>query len=314
MLLLLNLVFCVNSYSQDIKVINTKDLVSISRRVGLDSVLSLVRNIPISSFDSVVYCDLVKEVASSKPSDRVSEFFTQYIMTHYDETFKDDVFEYFSKEKELVKTYKSRRRGGLPIISDNYLLAMVRYSNLKTEGLLCDYYKEWKNKSKEFAKDYERGKEALLGRKDCLQQSFKDCHTSCYKTLKALDLLKSTFPDSIKYKSHIKYVSRYCKKDLSIRVRSFDSGVRRPYPIDTIKLSRPFKSFGDFDVNKIAEFKEMTKWYNDECSWRILVYKEKIAYFDVGSQSGPECGGGFFYWLELLGDTIVVHEIYQWVS
>jgi len=313
-LILLNLLFCSVVYGQSLHIINTKDLVSVSKRVGLDSVLRIIRNIPVEALDSVSYYNLVKEVSGSSSSRRVSRFFTQYIMKYHNEIFEDDVYEYFKNDVKLIKGFKPRRYGYLPEIPDINLLAMVKYSNNRTEGLLIEYYKEWNKKSKEYINDYKKGEKEILGMKDMLQEPFEDCNKNCLKVLKALDLIKSTFFDSVKYKSHAKYLSKYAKRDLHLYLERDDNGSRLRNPVDTIIISGSFKTIADVDLNNSPKFKKLIRGYCSSYSWWWLVYNGKIAYLDVGYQSGPECGAGDLYWLELVDNMVIVHQVYEWIS
>lgn len=187
-------------------------------------------------------------------------------MKYNNEIFKDDVYEYFSKDVELIKKIKPHRYGHLPEIPDINLLAMVKYLSNGAEGLLIEYYKGWNKKSTEYINDYKKGEKEILGIKDKLQEPFKGCHRNCIKVLKALDLINSSFFDSTKYKSHAKYLCKYDRKDLRLCYDKNDE-LRYKNPVDTIYVLDSYETIGSIDLEKNVQFNKIIWGYRGLCSW-----------------------------------------------
>ena len=311
------LFFSLNVFGQDLRIVNTKDLIEISEKYGLDSVLILTKGRPIFYIDKTTTEQLVKQIKHNKPSYNIEEFLVDYTLCMKKTNLSEVLHEYFNRKKDEIKDYNSNDYyGSLPHISQNSLFALIENPSKQTDSLLLEYYELWNEKSTYYVQDYEKGLKEKYGReKEKLMSPYEDCHYNCYILQRFLKEMKSQFHNQKKLKYHQKRMAYYLRDGFGIGKEVDCSQYALKNNIyKTIKLTKSYNSIGDIDFDKEVELEKLFHRYNDSDCWKFLIFNEKKGYLDLGCQYAPLAGHGVFYWLELKNDNLIIHELYTWVS
>jgi hypothetical protein len=310
------LIVSLNLSGQDLRILNTKDLIPISNSFGLDSSLNLTANIPIYYIDPDVAKQLVGLTKNTKSSSKIEYFLVDYALHIPDnKNLPDLLYDYFNKQRALINDYEPDYPYSLPRISQDALFALIEYPTDKTDSLLIGYYKDWNDKSKKYHSDYLKGKSETNSRqKEKLMSPFEDCNYNCYVILLALDSLGSDFFNKDTLVKHQSNLKLYLQDGFGIYKSGDFTKYNESNQIKSIKLSKAYGSIGEIDFNKEPELKELLKGYNNSYCWKFLMYNNQIGYLDLGCQSAPLAGEGILYRLELSKNKLIIHEIKTWIS
>lgn len=309
------LILSLNVSGQNLRILNTKDLVKISEDSGLDSALNLTSGIPIYYIDKLVAKKLVERTQIERSSDKVERFLVDYALHVKDNNLPKILYSYFDKQRNDITNYKPDNFGSMPRISEDALVALIVNSSNKTDSLLFQYYHDWEVKSKVYESDYLKGKAEMDARKkEKLMSPFEDCNYNCYTILLALDSMNSKFFDQTKLERHQKNLKYYWQGGFHFDKTGDFTDYKSDNAFKTIILKTQYNTIGDIDVNKESEFKELLNRYDKSYCWKFIMYNDKIGYLDLGCQSGPEAGSGELFRLELKGNKLIIHEIQFWIS
>lgn len=317
MLFVYALFFSLSIFGQDLRIVNTKDLIEISKKYGLDSVLVLTKGRPIFYIDKTTTEQLIKEIEHNKPSYNIEEFLVDYVLCMKNANLSGVLYEYFNRKKDEIKDYISTDYyNSIPCISQNSLFALIKNSSKQTDSLLFEYYELWNEKSIYYIQDYEKGILEENGRKkEILMSLYEDCQYNCYILQRFLKEMKSQFYNQEKLEYHQKRMAYYWRdgfgigKNVDCSQYALKSNIYK-----SIKLTKNYNSIGDIDFDKEVELKKFFERYNKSYCWKFLIFNNKNGYLDLGCQSGSLAGFGIFYWLELKNDNLRIHELYTWVS
>jgi hypothetical protein len=317
MLFVCAIFFSLSVFGQDLRVLNTKDLIGISEKYGLDSVLVLTKGISIFYIDQTTTEQLVKHIKKNKPSYNIENFLVDYALCVKKANHSEVLHEYFRRKKDEIKDYNANDYyGSLPEISQNSLFALIENSSKQTDSLLLEYYELWNEKLTYYKQDYEKGLKEKYGReKEKLMSPYEDGHCNCYILQRFLKEMGSPLYDQEKLEYHQKNLVSYLRdgfaigKNVDCSRYSLKSNIH-----NSIKLTKSYNSIGDIDFDKEVELKKLFNRYNESDCWKFIVFNYKNGYLDLGCQSGPLAGFGIFYWLELKNDNLIIHELYTWVS
>jgi hypothetical protein len=305
-----------NLSGQDISTLNTKDLIEVSNKFGLDSALNLAAHLPIYYIDPSTASLMIDLTKTAEPSSKIEYFLVDYALhTNNNINLPFLLFDYFSKKRPLIKEYDTNYPYGLPSISQDALFALIEYPTEKTDSLLIWYYNDWNDKSKKYYSDYLKGKtEPLSRKKEKLMAPFEACNYNCYVILLALDNLGSDFFDKDKLEKHQSNLKSYWQSGFGIYKTGHLTDYNVSNQIKSITLSKSYNSLGEIDYKKEPELKELLKGFKKSYCWEFLMYNADIGYLDLGCQSAPLAGHGIIYRLELTKNTLIVHEIEYWIS
>jgi hypothetical protein len=311
---LILLVFGLIAKAQELRTVETRELIPIAEKFGLDSALNLVVGMPTYYLDSITTIGLVKTIEESKPTSQITYFLIDYSLKFDNPDLTEIIYNYYSSQKDLIKVEQPKEYGGFSNISNDELLTIIKYADNKTETLLIELYNEWNLKSVDYLGDYQKGFEKNYpGKQERLQEPFRDCNLNCYKILIALDKLDSSFPDSIKYNKHRDYLKEYNRGTMLYKSGAFTDYLKMSIT-DTIEISPSIKSLGEIDFRKHDKFKKIFKVYNKSYCWKFLLYHEKKGYLDLGCQSAPLAGHGTLLFLEIKENKLFIYEIQSWIS
>jgi hypothetical protein len=286
---------------QNIKLLNTKDLINIAENYGLDSAIITAKGIPIYYIDKPTSVALIKKIPNQKSSDRIENFLVDYFLHENNKDLSYILYDYFDKKKNEIKDCTPDRFNHLPKISEEALITLMDNCSTKTDSLLYTYYQLWNEKSNNY-----KG------------SPFEDCNFNCYRILLALDSMKSKFFDQEKLDKHRENLVYYLRDGFSFgnsfNVMSDYNKYNDQYLYKSLKLKRIYNSFTDIVSNNEPEFQNLISEYDKSDCWKFIMFNGKIGYLDIGRQSGPLDGDGAFYRLEINGDTLNVYLLYTWIS
>ena len=316
------LILSLNIFGQELKILNTKDLVEIAEKYGLDSALVRTYGTPIFHIDKTSAEQLVKLIKYNKPSNRIEEFLVDYALCGNDANLSEILHDFFNRKKDEIKEYVPSGYGYFPSISIKKLFILIANSTKQTDSLLFDYYKLWNEKSTYYKEDYERGfKEKNERKKEELMTPYQCCNNNCHTILSFLKQMNSPLYSKNKQEYHKKFLKTYWIskfadwEDEFARNKKDCSEYTQNNVYKTITLTKEYNSIGDIDFDEEVELKDLFNEYNDESNcWKLLMYNDKNGYLDLGCQWDILAGGGVFYRLELKNDILIIHEIYTWVS
>jgi len=302
-------------FGQDLRILNTKELIGISEKYGLDSTLMLTKGIPIFHIDKTTTEQLAKQIKYNKPSYIIEEFLVDYALCMNEANLSEILHEYFNRKKYEIQEYLPDNSGRLPRISQNLLFALIENPSKQTVSLLLNYYELWNEKSTYYKQDYERGVEEKNRReKEKLMSSYEDCNYNCYILQRFLKQIKSPFYNQEKLEYHQEKLAYYWRDGFGIEKNVDCAEYVRNNVYKSIKLTRNYNSIGEIDFYKEVELKELFDDYDETHCWKFLIYNDKNGYLDLGCQSGPLAGFGVFYRLELKNNKLIIHELYTWIS
>jgi hypothetical protein len=307
------LIVTLNTWSQKLIIQPTCDLIKISENYGLDSALTRTNRLPIDYIDSLTAVTLIGNIAKSEPTYQTTKFLANYSLKHEYSELTNIIFEYYSLCKSQIVNFKVEDFSGLPVMSDDEILAILKYSDNRTENLLIDLYKQWNEKSLQYIEDYTNGpKENYPGWQQRLMQPYIDCNENCAKILSSLKKINSSFYDSTKFDSHAKYLEEH-KRNHTFYYSGESTNYNVIIPTHTILLAQHYKSLCDIDYTK-SEFKRIFKGFTKNDCWKFLLCNDLIGYLDLGCQFAEEDGFGVLMRIELKGEKLLIFEIERWIS
>jgi hypothetical protein len=300
---------------QDLRIINTKDLINISNTYGLDSALKMTEGIPIYYIDSLTAHELARQINKNTYSETIESFLVDFSL-HLDFPELSEIINRFiDKKTNQIVSYEPNDLGELPEISNDELIAIIKRSNAKTDSFLINYYNSWLVKSTIFKDQYIKGiNENNSSNSETLIKPFQLCNLNCYKILLALDSLKSNFTDKVKLQNHYSFLSEFDKRVSLYRYGDFIDYNKQVNP-DTLILTKGYNSIGEIDFINEPELKDLQKGYIKSFCWKFLIYNFRTGYLDLGCQSGPLAGQGIMYRMELINNNMLkMTIIVNWIS
>ena len=300
---------------QDLRILNTKDLISNSNTYGLDSAISMTEGLPIYYLDFLTALELAQQIDKNKYSENIESFLIDFSLHSDFEVLSVVMNKFIDKKTKQIISYKPNDFGELPEISNDELIAIIQRSNNKTDSFLINYYNSWLSKSTTYKDEYLKGINDINSSKsETLIKPFQTCNLNCYKILLALDSLKNKFADSMKFQNHYFFLSEFDKRESLYRYGDFIN-YKKQTDSDTLFLSREYNSIGDIDFSKEPELKKLLKGYGEWFCWKFVIYNFRIGYLDLGCQSGPLAGHGIMYRMELIDNNrLKITVISNWIS
>jgi len=309
------LILAFNAFNQDLRLLDTKSLIDISKNHGLDSALNLTSNIPIYIIDKITTQRLIEHTLVNRPSSRIEDFLVDYALHFHNSEISEILHDYFERKRGEIENYEPDYFNSLPRISQDALVALIENNSKKTDSLLIKYYQDWKVKSAAYEADYLKGLvETNERKKEKLMSPFEDCNYNCYNVLLALDRLKSKFANKKKLDYHQKKLKDYWQSGFPLSKTGDFTNYNENNIFKTIKLTNHYETLGDIAFNEEQQLKELTKLYNEYYCWKFIMYNEKIGYLDLGCQSGPLAGNGVLYRLELKDNILILYRLKTWIS
>lgn len=316
-LLIFMFLFSMNFWGREICVINTKDLLRISNEFGLDSAIRITREMPIYILDRSTTDSLINQAKYCRPTYDIEHFLVDYALNvKTNRLFPDILLQHFENLVSDSDYYKPNSWGWINHVWDNELVALKSNRTSKTDSVLIAFYNRWLQKTIEHKSKYLEGIKLKDSRqKEILTSPFETVTENCYLILLALRDMKSTFATQEKLQMHLKYLKYYTSFNSILSANNETENYNSKKDIYlTIKLTRPYKSIGEIEIQNEPALNNLISGYNKSYCWKYIWYNITDGFLDLGCQSGPLAGGGAKYRLELSGKILKLYVICDWIS
>jgi len=297
MLILCLLTFSLNLFGQKLNLINTKDLVEISEKYGLDSALKEFMPHPLYYIDEATTKELIKHIKNNEPSDIIEQFLVDYALCAKDTTISEILHDFFIRTRDKIKDEMKKDKEYLPYynrwslnILPNSFFALIENPHRQTDTLLLEYYEIWNEIATYYKK--ERWKKML----------YKDFNHNCCVLQLFLKQMESPLYNPKKLKEHQKRLNYRVSIEKTIDCSKYT----QVNVYKSIKLTKSYNSIGEINFEEETELKELIHRRNNRrhC-WKWLIYNDKKGYLDVGCNYDIN-----LFRLELKEDELVIHKIY----
>ncbi len=301
--------------SQEIKRINTKDLISVSNEFGLDSALHLSGGFPIYRIDSATAITLLDKMTNYKRYTR-SEYFFNEMAHNWSNDFVKDKTEMFAiSQIERISAIKSNEFDSLIVFDDKLAISIVKQNLISLDSLLLNCYESnllLSDTLKEmfpsgfvrFFKSFKYGTLPIV-------RAYEDCNKNCFKIMQTLGELKSNKFDSKKMQYHHDKLRPYQQNRDFYRFKEYYG----EYDTVTVKLSADYNTISELDFNNETELYQIIKGFDDEKCWKFIIQNDKKGFLDLGCQFAPLSGFGVKYKLVLIDkNRLQIIKIGEWIS
>lgn len=300
--------------SQEIKRINTKDLISVSNEFGLDSALHLSGGFPIYQIDSIPALDLLDKMTT----------YTRYTPSEY---FFNEMAHTWTNEKVKFKTHclamlqineirsKKRNKHNRHIVLDDKLIISIIRQNVQIEQQLISCYNFCDSLSdcqkKEFPNFFQRIPNAFTGETPTIVDDYKASQENCYKIMRLLGELKSDYFDSKKFHNHKSKLRPY-ERDKDIfrfeeHYREYDSVI--------VNLKGNYNSINELDFSNEPELQKIIKGFEADKCWQFILQNDRKGFLNLGCSFAPLAGHGVHYKIELIdSNKLLIMKIGEWIS
>jgi hypothetical protein len=260
-LILLSIIL--KSYGQNIDIINTKDLISISKSDGLISALKKIENVPIYYIDRLTTQKLLQQTLNQSYSFDIESFLLNL-------TLDDKLPELAKPLNNLIQL---KRKSALTTdvedyqqIDKNEMYFIFNNHNKRTEYYLIQYYKTWLNLAKKNRADYFLGKSDSVKLKYAnlnvsasnrifyLMKPYKICNFNCYIIMLTLKKMGSDFAVNSRLNYHKKYGEATDINGTIFKHEKGNSFLQKTTP-RTIKLNKRYNTIKDIDFSNELNFK-----------------------------------------------------------
>lgn len=306
---ILFILICTNGFSQDFRVINTKDLPElVSTKKALDSILLLTNNIPMVQLDKETSLELCKLSVFYPPSSLVENILIDYASKYQDKIIASLLEKYLIKKIEEIP--KVNPQGyGFPRIEDDFLLTVVANKTRNSDSLLICYYDAWNKKLKESREtnNTDTAQNVPL-KKAIIESRIHDSNINCYYILLALNLLNNDFYNDQVIEYHRANLKKY---ERDFKLEKDDDWKLKP---KIIFKEKRLTSIEFLDLLEENWFKDFSKGYNERCCCnKTLIYNKEIGYLSMGCVFNEFAGRGIKYKIKIRGKTIKIYNISTWI-
>jgi hypothetical protein len=268
-----------NIQGQKLEIIQTKDLLKISKQYGLDSAIIKSGDTPLHQLDIKTANLLVREASLNKGSYRINEFLFMYSLYAKDSDIGRILYDYFIKKRNIEKNTVIGYNGKTLKLNRQAIHAMARNPVLETEKYFIDTYKYWAGKSTKYFKKYSNCNDSV--RRLELLNDYNECNSNCFDLQYGLYYLKSKFYDKNKFDSIRNLLPRTWRYSL------YEPPDGYVYYEDTTKseiihLQGNYDNIGHIDFDNEVSLKKYFRNNTDSKCWSKIVYNELIGYYDVG--------------------------------
>lgn len=300
--------------SQEIKRINTKDLISVSNEFGLDSALHLSGGFPIYRIDSITALDLLDKMTTYTRYTPSEYFFNEMAHTWTNEKVKNKTQSLALLQLNEIKSQKRNKYNRLIVLDDKLIISIIR-QKVRIEQQLISCYKFCdslsKCQKKEFPNFFQRIPNAFTGETPLIIEDYNASQKNCYKIMRLLGELKSDYYNSQKYNYHKSKLRPY-ERDKDIFRFEEHYG---EYDSITVNLNGNYNSINELDFNKEPELQKIIKGFDKDRCWEFILQNDSKGFLDLGCQFAPLSGFGVKYKLALIDkNRLQIIKIEEWIS
>lgn len=303
-----------SNFAQEIRKVNTIDLIPIAERFGLDSALKVSGGFPIYIIDTTTALDLLRYVNTYVNYSKSEYFFTTMAHNWITPELKEKTFDLLNKE--IIKGLKSKStdHGNFPILDDKLLICIAKQKPDAVEDLLINYYEYWNKLAdsirltyprviKRFFNSFSKGNPCVV--------SYEDCNMNCYNILWVLKSIQSNFYTQEKLDYNNSKLRKWQQNHDPLRFE------RKHYEIQerVLQLKNDYESISSLDFVNEPELDQLTRVMDSTKCWKFLLYNGKLGILDIGCSYGPLAGNGTTYKIELIDrNRIKIKIISGWIS
>ena len=315
-------------FGQNLKIVNTKDLIGISKKYGLNSALEksgvyayyldVGRRPVIFDIDDETTRELIKHIKNNKPSKTIEAFLVAYALCVQNPEMATMLYDYFDREKDELINYNPVPERNLSLeMSQNSLFALIENPLVNTDSLLFKYYELWNQKIPFYLQYYQQGlEEKDRAKQETLMKAYEQCNYNCYILQRFLKQMESPLYDQEKMEYHQKNLVSYLRNGFAISKKEVKcSGYENNNIFKTIKLSKNYNFIGDINFKKELKWKELIRGYNKtHCGGGFLMFNGEMGYLSLSCYYDALAAHGVSYKLELKGNKLIIYRISSWVS
>ena len=308
------IILTANSYSQKIERINTKDLIKISNKFGLDSALNLSGGLPIYRIDSVTALELLEGMKTYIRYTPSEHFFNEMAHTWINDKVKFKTQSLALHQLNEIKSKKRNKYNRLIVLDDKLIISII-IQKVQIEQQLIACYNVCDSLSycqkKEFPTFFQRIPNAFTGKTPLIVEDYKASQKNCYKIMKLLGELNSNYFDSKKYRYHKSKLKPYERDNDIFRYKEYYG----EYDSVVISLNGEYDSINELDFSVEPELQKITKVFRQDKCWEFILQNEKKGLLSFGCSFGPLYGFGVHYKIELIEkNKLLIMKIGEWIS
>lgn len=300
--------------SQEIQRINTKDLISVSNKFGLDSALHLSGGFPIYRIDSITALDLLDKMITYTRYSPSEYFFNEMAHNWTNEKVKFKTQNLALLQLNEIKSKKRDKYNNLIVLDDKLIISIIKQEIQIEQQLIscynfCDSLSDCQKK--EFPNFFQRIPNAFTGETPLIIKDYKASQENCYKIMRLLGELKSDYFDPKKYKYHKSKLRPY-ERDRDIfrfeeHYREYDSAL--------VNLNGNYNSINELDFSKEPKLQKIIKGFNEDKCWKFILQNDRRGFLDLGCLFAPLSGFGVQYKIELIDrNKLLIVIIDEWIS
>lgn len=301
--------------SQEIKRINSKDLISVSNEFGLDSVLNLLGDFPIYQIDSATAISLLDKLTEYEIGTRSAYFFNR--MAHnWSNDFVKNKTEYFATSQlERISKTKSNELDSLIVLDNKLAISIVKQNLISLDSVLLMTYNSnlllGDTLKEMFLSGFISFFKPFKHRNLPILRAYEDCNKNCYKIMQILGELKSDKFDSKKMRYHRKQLSPYEQNLDFFRFQEYYG----EYDTTIIKLSTAYNTISELDFQNETKLQEIIKEFDKDNCLKIIIQNDKKGFLDLVYKFELYGGYGIQYKLVLIDKNILqITTMSEWIS
>ncbi len=199
--------------AQDLKIVNTKDLIHIADKYGIDSALRLSGGFSIYLIDTLTATTLLNHVSDYRRYSRMEVFFNDMAQNFETRFLKEKTAQFLTQEIEKLELKRKDNYGNIIILDDKLIASVLKQKPDSSEKLLIKGYQFCQRTSDSLKAIYPSGfsrffKSVISGTHPIVED-YIDWQLNCFRTMWALGKMKSSFFDSLKLNYHFSQLRKW---------------------------------------------------------------------------------------------------------
>ena len=302
--------------AQEIRFVNTQDLLPTAEKFGVDSALNLSRGFPIFQIDSITALNLVGLLTDYERYSINDKFFNQMSHNWKNKLIKEKTKIFAISQLKKIESSLPNKFGKIPVLDDRLIISITDQRPELIEDYLIQTYKtcsiradslrnEFPSIFVRFFKSFKNGTLPIVA-------TYQDYQMNCYKIMWTLGQLGNQFFDRKKLEYHNSKLKRWQRDSDILRFRVN----LNEYKTQIINLKHSYSSIKDIDFQNETELNSILQDYNlkDKC-WKFILYNDNSGFLDLGCSYGPLAGNGILFRIEIINNSqIKLTEIGAWIS
>ena len=300
---------------QELRIVKTDSLYHIAKEFGLDSALSLSKNLPIYKIDSLTAISLLDFVFEYSFSRKSEYFFRKMAHNWKIPPIQEKTYEFAIDRFQKILSDTANTQNRIRSIEDRLLIAILVQRPDSMEKYLIDCYnhclKLAESYKKLFPPTHKRFFHFFKEGYHSTVLAYKGCHMNCYKIMWTLGQLGSSFFDTKKLSYHNNELENWQKNPNILKFQEH----YKEYEAKEITLNQIYNSIDNIDFATEPELLKILQGYKTDKCWTFILCHEKLGFLDIGCRYAPLAGYGYTYKIELYEpDKIRFTIISAWIS